>query len=127
MPEGQVNFLMRLWEQSLEKHNDTGPFESNEHMHAVIDGIKHGDAPWRRFVTSYNGEKGPGCSSWKRAEYEVVYRDPDVVIRNLLANPDFDGHFDYAPYVQLDSNGNRKWDNYMSGNFAWRHAVRDML
>ena len=41
----------------------------------------------------------------------------------MLNNLDFDGHFDYTPYVDLDKAGNRRWNEFMSGNFSWRHVV----
>lgn len=57
-------------------------------------------------------------------EYEVWYRDLRVVIRNQLANPDFKNEIDYAPVQEFGSNGERRWKNFMSGNWAWSNAVR---
>ena len=45
----------------------------------------------------------------------------------MLDNPDLNGHFDYAPYVDLDKAGNRRWNEFMSGNFSWRHAVSESM
>lgn len=42
----------------------------------------------------------------------------------MLNNPDFDGQFDYTPYIQYDKDGQRQWKNFMSGNYAWRKSVR---
>ena len=42
---------------------------------------------------------------------------------NMLDNPDFDREFDYAPYVEVDKSGQRRWNEPMLGNFAWRHVV----
>ncbi|KAF7290240.1 C2H2-type domain-containing protein [Mycena indigotica] len=53
--------------------------------------------------------------------YEIWYRDPEVVIKNLLDNPDFDGLFDYRPYVEINPENKRRWSDFMSGNFAWSH------
>ncbi|KAJ7916694.1 hypothetical protein B0H13DRAFT_2231598 [Mycena leptocephala] len=66
-----------------------------------------------------NGEDAP---AWARQSYEIWYRDPDVVISNMLDNPDFDGAFDTAPYVHLNPDGKRRWHDFMSANFAWRHS-----
>lgn len=55
--------------------------------------------------------------------YEVWYRDPLVVTRNLLDNPNFASEFDYSPYVELGRDGKRRWSDFMSGNLAWRHSV----
>ncbi|KAJ7813044.1 hypothetical protein B0H14DRAFT_3090426 [Mycena olivaceomarginata] len=40
----------------------------------------------------------------------------------MLDNPDFEGAFDSAPYVHLDADGKRRWHDFMSANFAWRHS-----
>jgi len=124
MSAPNIDYLMELWAMSMAKHNDLGPFDSYDHLYATIDATKLGDAPWKSFSTTFSGPIEPDAPSWKLASYQVWYRDPDVVIRNLLDNPDFDGEFDYAPYVQLDKDGNRRWNDFMSGNFSWRHCVR---
>lgn len=123
MSAGNINTLFDLWALQMAKHDDVGPFSSYEQMYAAIDNITHGDVPWKSFTTSYAGELGPNPPGWQLQDYEVSFRDPDLVIRNMLDNPDFDGHFDYAPYIDLDKAGNRRWNEFMSGNFAWRHAV----
>ena len=45
----------------------------------------------------------------------------------MLDNLDFYGQFDYAPYVDLDRAGQRRWNKFMSGNLSWRHAVSLMV
>ena len=57
--------------------------------------------------------------NWKKHEYEIWYRDPEVVAHNMLANLDFNKKFDVAPYVELDVNGVRRHSDLMSGDFAW--------
>jgi hypothetical protein len=74
---------------------------------------------------SLNEELNDSAASWKKQEYEVWYRDPDTVLTNLLSNPDFDGQFDYQPYVETDEEGNRWFGDFMSGNHAWRQSVRE--
>ena len=128
MSAGNINILLDLWALNMEKHNDLGPFSSHESMYSAIDNIKHGDAPWISFTTSYAGELGENPPSWQLQDYEVMFRDPDVVVRNILDNPDFNSHIDYAPYIDLDKTGHRRWNEFMSGNFSWRHSVsRSML
>ncbi|KAF8871508.1 hypothetical protein BD779DRAFT_1453918 [Infundibulicybe gibba] len=122
MSAGNIDYLMELWALSMLKHNDTGPFKDFEHMYAAIDSSRLGDAPWKCFTTGYSGEITENSPSWKRAEYEVWYRDPDTVIKNMLDNPDFDGQFDYTPYVSVGKDGQRRWNDFMSGNYAWKHC-----
>ncbi|KAF8799694.1 hypothetical protein BYT27DRAFT_7227703 [Phlegmacium glaucopus] len=123
MSAGNIDTLLDLWALSMAKNDDLGPFTSYEHMYATIDNINQGDAPWKSFTMSYAGELGPNAPSWQLEDYEVWFRDPDVVIRNMLNNPDFAGQFDYAPCIDLDKAGQRRWNEFMSGNFSWRHAT----
>ncbi|KAF8802592.1 hypothetical protein BYT27DRAFT_7226303 [Phlegmacium glaucopus] len=123
MSAGNIDTLLDLWALSMAKNDDLGPFTSYKHMYATIDNINQGDAPWKSFTMSYTGELGPNAPSWQLEDYEVWFQDPDVVIRNMLNNPDFAGQFDYAPYIDLDKAGQRRWNEFMSGNFSWRHAT----
>lgn len=107
----------------MAKHDDLGPFASYDHMYATIDATRLGDAPWKCLSTGFRGDISGNPPTWKLDEYEVWYRDPDVVIRNMLDNPDFNGQFDYAPYIHTNKSGERSWSDFMSGNFSWRHAV----
>lgn len=123
MSAGNIGTLLEIWALAMAKSGDLGPFESYEHMYATIDSTELGDAPWKCFSTSFADELDANALSWQTQSWEVWYRDPDVVIRNMLDNPDFDGSFDYTPYIGLDKAGKRRWSDFMSGNFSWRHAV----
>ncbi|KAJ6622418.1 hypothetical protein B0H10DRAFT_2175040 [Mycena sp. CBHHK59/15] len=120
MSKDNIDYLLELWGLSLMKHGDLGPYDNYQQLYAAIDDVKLGDAPWKCFKTG--GDADVSAPDWARQEYEIWYRDPDVVIRNMLDNPDFDGEFDTTPYVQLDRNGKRRWSDFMSGNFAWKHC-----
>jgi len=61
--------------------------------------------------------------NWKKQEYKIWYRDPEVVARNMLTNPDFNNEFDTAPYVELDKNGTCRRSDFMSGDFSWHQCV----
>jgi hypothetical protein len=58
------------------------------------------------------------------AEYDAWFQDPRVLIHNIISNPDFDGEFDYAPFQEHDTAGNHRFQNFMSGNWSWKQAVR---
>ncbi len=115
---------METWALDMAKHGDLGPFKSYEEMYNAIDATRLGDAPWKCWSSTYDGEKD---SAWKSTNYEVWYRDPDVVLRNMLDNPDFDGQFDYTPYIRRDKTGQRMLSDFMTGNFAWNHAVSSLI
>ncbi|KAF8806288.1 hypothetical protein BYT27DRAFT_7191619 [Phlegmacium glaucopus] len=121
MSAGNINELMDIWSLSKSKEGDISPFSSHEHLYATIDAIKHGDAPWKSFTISYVGDIGLNVPSWQLDKY-LVFGNPDIVIGNMLANPDFDGEFDYVPFIELDKLGHQHWNEFLSGNFSWRHA-----
>ncbi|KAJ6472013.1 hypothetical protein C8R45DRAFT_1164738, partial [Mycena sanguinolenta] len=123
MSAKNIDFLLEQWALSLMKHNDLGPFENYKHLYKTIDATKLGDAPWQCFQTEPLAD-GDDAPSWARQSYEIWYRDPEVVISNMLDNPDFHGAFDTKPYVHLNSNGKRRWHDFMSANFAWNHATK---
>ncbi|KAH9009824.1 hypothetical protein EDB85DRAFT_1881130, partial [Lactarius pseudohatsudake] len=39
-------------------------------------------------------------------------------------NPDFDCEFDYIPFCEFDAKKRRRWQDFMSGDWAWREANR---
>ncbi|KAA1479592.1 hypothetical protein DENSPDRAFT_862058 [Dentipellis sp. KUC8613] len=122
MPARRIDYLMELWAFTLMEHGEQGPFKSYEHMYDVIDQTHHGDAPWKCLSTTYSGSIDGDVPDWAFSNYDVWYRDPDVVIKNILDNPDFDGQFDYASYVHIGTDGKRRWSDFMSGTFSWQHS-----
>jgi len=124
MPQAQVDMLMQLWAASMLPHNGRAPFTDHRDLHRVIDAIPLGDVPWQSIQVQYSGEiPETGAPSWMQKSYDVWFRDPNAVVENLLSNPDFNNHFDYAPYREFEPSGQRRWENMMSGNWAWNHAV----
>ena len=98
MSAGDIDELMDIWATSKAVDHELdsdceeiSPFSSHEHMNTTIDEIKHGDAAWKSFTISYAGDLGQDPPSWQLQDYQVWYRDPDIVATNMLDNPDFDG------------------------------------
>jgi Plavaka transposase len=120
MSAGNIDNLLNLWVESMENSYDSPPFESHEHVYETIDAMHYGDAPWKCLAISYSGKASQPCPTWQKDIWEVFYHDPDVVLSQMLGNPDFCGQFDYASYVGLDKGGLRIWSDFMSGNFAFR-------
>ncbi|KAH9040802.1 hypothetical protein EDB85DRAFT_2072152 [Lactarius pseudohatsudake] len=126
MSASNINELFDFWALSVEKHDIAAPYDSHRTLYATIDTIQDSDAPWQCLsvnAASDNSDILEHAPSWKREEYEVWYRDPDVVIRNLLDNPDFASQFDTAPYIMTDTQGERRFTDFMSGHFAWRRST----
>ncbi|KAJ2911359.1 hypothetical protein MD484_g9055, partial [Candolleomyces efflorescens] len=127
MSAKKIDYLLEVWALDKAKSGDLAPFDSYTQMYGTIDAIEFGDAPWQSFSMNFAEDTDhPADAPWKSASYEVWYRDPARVISNLLDNPDFDTQFDYAAFVELDkSNGGqrRRWNDFMSGNWAWRRSI----
>ncbi|OBZ74375.1 hypothetical protein A0H81_05452, partial [Grifola frondosa] len=119
---GHVDELMDLWLATLLKHNDHAPFTNHKDLHDTIDSTHLGDVKWESFEMKYSGEMPEhNIPQWMTAGYDVWFRDPRTVIRNMLANPDFDGHIDYGPFREF-MDGERRLKDFMSGDWAWKQA-----
>ena len=126
MSQGHVSELMDLWAASLVPYGAEPPFSSCDDMLATIDTVSHGDAPWFCFEVSYEGPLPEGnIPSWMTEKYLVWTRNIRTILHIMIKNSDFNDEFDYAPYVELGTNGQRILTNLMSGNWAWRQAVSE--
>ena len=45
-----------------------------------------------------------------------------MLFKNMLENPEFADHFDYAPY-RYDTKGDRVYEHFMSSDWAWKQAI----
>jgi hypothetical protein len=125
MSAGDINVLLNLWAASLAKHGDEPPFSSAADLYNTIDATTLGDVAWESFSLRYNGEQSEEeAPIWTRTEFVVWYRDARTTVHRLLANPDFDHEFDYAPYQEYDAKGCHRFQDFMSGNWSWKQAVR---
>lgn len=125
MPQAQIDTLFDIWAASTGALGGDPPFANHGDLYNTIDATKLGDAPWQSFSAGYTGELPPGDTPpWMLAKYETWFRDPRAVARIQLANPDFAMEFDSAPLQVFGDHGKRRWQNLMSGNWAWEQAVR---
>ncbi|KIM37143.1 hypothetical protein M413DRAFT_31087 [Hebeloma cylindrosporum] len=127
MSGGNIDELMDIWTSTKTDAEDFSLFESHEHMYATIDAITHGNAPWKTFTTSYAGEIGPNPPSWQLHDYQVCFRDPSLVAKNMLDNPDFDQQIDYAPYVELDALEQRCWISWLKRYDPYQRGHRNAV
>jgi len=123
MSQSNIDDLLELWALSLMKHDNLGPFDSYKHIYDTIDATHVGDAPWKSFQACVDVDLPDDAPSWRQRSYDIYYHDPDVVVINLLNNPDFNGQFDMTPYVHLDAHGHRQWSDFMSANFSYRCSI----
>lgn len=129
MPAAQINKLLDLWATSLLGHttSDQPPFADCKDLYKTIDSTPLGDVPWQSFAVKYTGERPEDLDDvppWMDERYEVWYRDPREVVRNMLANPDYANEIDYRPFREFSSDGDeRQYCDFMSGDWAWQQAV----
>ncbi|KAK0445666.1 uncharacterized protein EV420DRAFT_1622636 [Desarmillaria tabescens] len=122
MSQRDIDELMDLWALDLHKHEDDAPFDNHQALYKAIDEICVGSAPWKCFQTVVPPNLGADAPDWQKQPYQVWFRDPDLVIANILANRDFEKEFNTAPYVHLDAHNQWRWSDFMSGNYSWWHA-----
>ena len=109
MSARNIDTLLDLWAATLLKHDDTPPFANHGDLFDTIDSTPLGDVPWQTFSINYDaGEEVPdGAPSWQTSTYDVWFRDPRLVVRNMIDNPDYGNQFDSAPTRTFDSKGHR--------------------
>ncbi|KIM55462.1 hypothetical protein SCLCIDRAFT_26360 [Scleroderma citrinum Foug A] len=130
------DYLMSLVpEHAFDGHQGDDPFSHEPEATRVeyIDpGMKlyHNYHPhlngWKSFNIAFNGEQQDGDSvPWMSDNYEVWYQDPWEVVHNILASSEFADKMDYVPYQEYDaSNDQRCWQDFMSGDWAWKQVDR---
>ena len=122
-----IDMLCTLWAASLDEFDADPPFASHHDLYSKIDAIPVGSVPWQSATFKYDGPRpqadGVEIPKWMENEYEIWLRDPQLLFKNMLANQDFNGSFDYAPFRQFDNKGNRRYEHLMSGDWAWKEAV----
>jgi hypothetical protein len=116
-----IDEFLDAW--ALNNPDKDPPFADHQDLYNVLDAIGVGDAPWKSFQVSYDGEKPTAnAPGWMDEEFEVWHRDPQQVLKQLLENPELGEGFSYTPYRQFE-NHERRWTDFMSGNWSWRQAV----
>jgi hypothetical protein len=119
----KIDRLLDIMSATLEVHNDHPPFENHKDVYSTIDAIPIGGVPWQSFDFTYDGPKPDNPPKWMDAEYTIWYRDPHELFLNMLKNSEFEKSFDYSPYRQYDKQGNRRYEHFLSGDWAWKKAV----
>jgi hypothetical protein len=123
MSAGNIDILLELLAAMLACHNDTPPFSDHQDLYDTIDATSISGVPWKSATLSYDGPRPEQSPPWMESDYTIWFRDPLILFKNMLQNPDFDKSFDYTPYRQYDDKGKRRYEHFMSGNWAWKQAV----
>jgi len=124
MSAGDINLLLSLWAVSLATHSNEPLFSKAMDMYNMIDSTPLGNAAWEFFSLQYNGTQPmENILPWMEAEYDVWFQDPHTLVHNLLSNPNFKSDFDYAPFQEHTTDGVHHFQDFMSGNWAWKQVV----
>ena len=125
LSQRKIDKLLELWAATLIPHGDSPPIVNHRDLHRQIDAIELGNIQWETARLGYDGPLPNTVRppEWKTAGYDVWYRNPHEVIKNILARPDLDGHVDYAAYQEFNGE-QRQYSNMMSGDWSWRQSVR---
>ena len=121
---GKIDNLCNLWTAGTVELGGEAPFVNHTHLYDTIDAIPIGGVPWQSFSVSYTGEHPEtDVPPLMEESYEVHFRDPRQLFLNMLANPTFVDDFDYTPMRIFDVNRSRRYEHFMSGDWAWNQAV----
>jgi hypothetical protein len=124
MSGGDIDTLFELWGASLAESGGVPPFSNHKDLYNAIDSAKVGDVQWQNFTVHYDGPlPDVAPPSWMTKNFDVWYRDPHEVIKMMLGNTDFNGEMDNAPFREYDADGDRRYQNLMSGDWSWQQAV----
>ena len=128
MSAANIDILCALWAASLDESGVEPPFTGHSDLYRKIDAIPVGGVPWQSASFTYDGFRlqspdGIEIPKWMENKYEIWFRDPRVLFKNMLANHDFHGSFNYAPFWQYDNMGSCQYEHLMSGDWAWKQAV----
>ena len=124
LSQKKIDRILELWAATLIPHGDSAPITNHLDLHQQIDAVGLGDIQWEHTHLKYEGPlpETTRHPEWKTTEYDIWYRNPRQVIKNILARPDLSGHVDYAAYQEFDDE-KRQYGNMMSGDWAWRQSV----
>jgi Plavaka transposase len=122
MPGNQIDELMETW--NAFHPLDDPPFANHEDLYNTIDSTILGEVPWESFSIKYTGPMPDiDVPPWMLASYDIWFRDPQQVLDNQISNPDFNCEIDYAAKRVFGKDGQRRYQDLMSGQWAWDQSV----
>ncbi|KIK26114.1 hypothetical protein PISMIDRAFT_95284, partial [Pisolithus microcarpus 441] len=100
----QTDTLLDLWAASLLRYCDQPPFSDHKHLYKTIDSTPLGGVKWECFKINHLGEKPEvNAPPWMDQDFDVWFRDPRLVIHNILGNPAFKDELDLQPFCEYSA------------------------
>jgi hypothetical protein len=123
--EGHINRALELWAAQAAKNctDDGMPWKSASDMYATIDQVQQGSNPWKTAPFFYQGCRPDNPPKWMTRSYDLVTRNICSVLHTQIACTDFNGNWDYVPFMEFGNDGDRAWANFMSGEWVAKQAV----
>ncbi|TCD60181.1 hypothetical protein EIP91_010605 [Steccherinum ochraceum] len=123
MSSSNIDEICDLWKASLLQYGGRSPRQDHKDLYNAIDRIASGGVGWDSFTLNYDEDR-PECDapSWMDDEHEIWFRDPKEIVEEMLANPDYSEEIDFAPLRDYDGEGQRRYQNLLSGQWAWDQA-----
>ncbi|KIK13423.1 hypothetical protein PISMIDRAFT_18013 [Pisolithus microcarpus 441] len=121
MSARQTDTLLDLWAASLLRYCDQPPFSDHKHLYKTIDSTPLGGVKWECFKINHLGEKPEvNAPPWMDQDFDVWFRDPRLVIHNILGNPTFKDELDLQLFREYSAeNDEQCFQDFMSGDWAW--------
>ncbi len=116
---------LNLWSATSIKHGSSAgaPWKTAKDMYTMIDAIQTGSLPFQTYKFYYTRPKPSTPPHWMEQAYELNTWDVLAVAQEQLATSAFKEQFDYVPYQEFNSKGERVWLNLMSRYWAFKQAV----
>ena len=109
--------------QSAKNGFDNVPWKLADDIYATIDEVRQGDNPWRSVTFCYQGCLPENPPKWMTEDFILVTHNICSVLCEQIACTDFDGHWDYVPFMEFNDTGDRVWTNLMSADWAAKQAI----
>ena len=124
LSQRKIDKILELWAATLIPHNNSPPITNHQDLHRQIDAIQLGNVRWESAPLKYEGllPRTSRIPEWKTAVYDVWYRNPREVIKDIFSSPDLNSHIDYVAYQEFNSE-RQQYSNVMSGDWAWQQSV----
>jgi hypothetical protein len=122
---GTINKLLKIWAaNNIAFFDGAEPvFTNAEELHSAIDESTYGGAAWREVEFHYDGHVDEDSPPWKKATYTSHTRNTFEVVKNMVESSEFRGKWDHTPIEEYTRGRERRYSNFMSGQWAWREAV----
>ena len=123
MSAGKIDKLLELLAALYPECAPT--FSDHQELYQMIDSIRQGDIAWDSFSVRYNGALPTSDTRppWMDSTYEVWFRNRLLILESQISNREFKDEMDYTP-KRIFYKGKHRYQDLMSGNWAWEQVVR---